>query len=273
MALEFKGSQESPSKSPPAQAPQGIGCCRDRAPFPTTRTTQFATRMVMSAPCQPRDGLCHLQQGDLTPEEEDQRVPSRRGGCWRWGGVGWGPAGRAQRGQERDGRGEGWEQRAGQGSAPPAGASRREGTHTCRAQALTRQGQFGAACKRKDRKSGQRRGQAWAERRSEEELEQSCECPKDALEPLARPSQMPTPPSHFSPALVTTLTLFPPGTGAPHAPGSSPHTPSPSWLRTCRCCARLGPGAAPSRPVGRPGPAARWMRCCRCCWDRVWKKR
>lgn len=64
---------------------------------------------------------------------------------------------------------------------PPAGASRWEGTHACRAQALTRQGQFGAACKRKDRKSGQRRGQAWAERRSEEELEQSCECPKDAL--------------------------------------------------------------------------------------------
>lgn len=65
------------------------------------------------------------------------------------------------------------------------------------------------------------------QRRSEEELEQSCVCLKDALEPLARPSQMPTPPSHFSPALVTTLTLFPPGQVHPTLLGAPPTHPVP----------------------------------------------
>lgn len=141
------------------------------------------------------------------------------------GGASWGPAGRAQRGEARDGGSEVGTRGRERGRAvpAPAGASRREEAHACRAWALTRQGKFGAACKRKDRKSGQRRGQAWAERSSEEELEQSCVCPKDTLEPLAGPSQMPTPLSRFSPAPVPSQTLFPPEPPT-QAPGGPPCT-------------------------------------------------
>lgn len=73
---------------------------------PPTRATQFATRMAMPAPCQPQGRLCHPQQGHLTPEGGDQRVPSPRGGMLAMGGAGWGPAGRAQRGEAKDGGSE-----------------------------------------------------------------------------------------------------------------------------------------------------------------------
>lgn len=148
------------------------------------------------------------------------------------GGAGCSAAGRAQRGEARGGgsevgtRGSEW----GRPVPAPAGASRREEAHACRAWALTRQGKFGAACKRKDRKSGQRRGQAWAERSGEEELEQSCVCPKDTLETLARPSQMPTPLSRFSPAPVPSQTLFPPQASHPSPSGTPVHPAPPGCL-------------------------------------------
>lgn len=64
-----------------------------------------------------------------------------------------------------------------------ASGVRREASHACKAWALTRQGQVGAACKRKDRKSGQRRESAWPEKRSkgeEMELEKRRACPSGA---------------------------------------------------------------------------------------------
>lgn len=73
-------------------------------------------------------------EGHLTPEGGDQRVPLP---CEDVG----------QRGEVRDG-----DREQGRTVPAPARASRWEGAHTCIAQALTRQGQFGAACKRKDRK-------------------------------------------------------------------------------------------------------------------------
>lgn len=117
---------------------------------------------------------------------------------------------------------------------------------------------------------------------NEEELEQSCAYPKDALEPLAGPFDTCCPLIHLSSSSALP-DCFPwgkgrvcPGMDTPDA--SHPAAlrdlcaPSPSWLLTCRHCALLGLGAAPSQPGGRPGPAARWKCCCRCWWDRVWKK-
>lgn len=106
-------------------------------------------------------------------------------------------------------------------------------------------------------------------------------CPKDALESLAD-HLIPAAPSCIPPAPVPSQTVTPQGKtvcpgmdtlmllGAHPAALRDPHAPSPPWLLTCRRCALLGPGAAPSRLGGRPGPAARWMCCCRCWW--VWKK-
>lgn len=135
------------------------------------------------------------------------------------------------------------------------------------------------------------RQKEWAEERAsvgreenEEELEQSCACPKDALEPLAGPFDACCPLTHLSSSRALPDCFSPgkgrvcPGMDTPHAPGSPScrpgglHAPNPSWLLTCRCCALLGPGAAPSRPGGRPGPAVHWTCCCRCWWGRVWRK-
>lgn len=150
-------------------------------------------------------------------------------------------------------------------------------------QALTRQGQFGAACKRKDRKSGQRRGQAWAERRMRS-WSRAVHAQRMPWSPWLDPL-IPAFPSYISPAPVPSQTVSPGGKaecalgwthlmllGAHPAALGDLHAPSPPQLLTCRRCALLGPGAAPSQPGGRPGPAARWTCCCRCWWDRVWKK-
>lgn len=121
-------------------------------------------------------------------------------------------------------------------------------------------------------------------REENEELEQSCACPKDALEPLAGPVDTGCPLIHLSSSSALPDCFLRgkgrvcPGMDTPHAPGSppccpgGPPCPQPPRLLTCRRCALLGPGAAPSQPGGRPGPAARWTCCCRCWWDRVWKK-
>lgn len=119
-ALGFAGSRESPRESPPAQAPLGAGQRRHRPP---TRATQFATRMVMPAPGQPRGGAVPLprQVRDISPQQGgDQRVPSSPGDAGDAGsGLGscrHGLEGRGEGGGERGGcRG----QRAGQGSARP----------------------------------------------------------------------------------------------------------------------------------------------------------
>lgn len=137
---------------------------------------------------------------------------------------------------------------------------------------------------RKDRKSGQRRGQAWAERRMRRSWSRAVHAQWMPWSPWLDPL-IPAAPSYISPAPVPSQTVSPGERtecalgwthlmllGAHPAALSALHAPSPSWLLTCRRCALLGPGAAPSGPGGRPGPAARWMCCCRCWWDRVWKK-
>lgn len=127
-----------------------------------------------SGDASPRVG-CATPSNDTSPQKWGIRGAITPWGMLATGRGGWGPSGRTRREETEDGdsevgaRGSEW----GRAVPAPATASHREEAHACRARGLTREGQFGAACKRKDRKSGQRRGQAWAERKSEEELQQS----------------------------------------------------------------------------------------------------
>lgn len=59
MAPGFTGNQESPGESLPAQAPRGIVCWRDGTLSPAPGQDTWS-------------GLCHSQQGHLTPKQESE---------------------------------------------------------------------------------------------------------------------------------------------------------------------------------------------------------
>lgn len=166
-----------------------------------------------------------------------------------------------------------------------ASGVRREASHACKAWALTRQGQVGAACKRKDRKSGQRRESAWPEKRSkgeEMELEKRRACPSGAKWCCESPgwatSDCPLLACASCPNPATSP--VPPWDGCPPAgtrwwdpPRLHPQGTIPAWLLTCTRSSPQGPGAAPSQARCTAETAAGWTCCCRCSLGMAWRKR